>query len=484
MIIGIDIGTQSLKAVAVDDAMTVRGQGARAYAAQYPAAGWAEQHAALWESALKPAIRAALAAAGCAPEDVRALGIAGQLDGCIAVDARGTPLTPCLIWMDRRAQAEVADIDTDLIRARGGITRDPGHMAAKVRWLKRHLDSPAAMFHQPVSYLVARLTGAAWMDHGLASTTMLYDLRRGAYAEELLARFGIAPRELPALVEASARAGPLTALGAELSGLPPGIPVAVGTGDDFATPLGVGLVAPGRLVAVLGTAEVVGALHPEPVIDPGGLVETHPYPAGGYFVENPGWLSGGAVAWVRELCGFTDHAELDAEAEAAGPGAGGVRFIPGLSGAMAPEWHAGARGCFYGLTAATERRHLARAVLEGCAFAMRDVAERLREMGVAFDSVLLLGGGARSPLWAQLRADLLGLPVAVPAIVDTCALGAAMLAAVAVGAQPDLAACAAAVHAECTPFVPHPAMRSTYDRAYGDYRRLFSALKPLFESAA
>lgn len=485
MILGIDVGTQSLKVVVLGPDLALLGQAATGYQPSFPRPGWAEQDPRLWEDALAPTIARALDAAGLKPDAVAALGIAGQLDGCIAVDHACRPLVPCLVWMDRRAAAELAGIDAEDLRRTTGVMLDATHMAAKIRWLARHLEGARpARYHQPVSYLVARLTGAHVFDHGHASTTMLYGLARGGFEPALLAAFGIDAAELPELAEAASLAGPLTAEGAVLTGLPAGLPVAVGTGDDFSTPLGGGLVAPGRFACVLGTAEVVGALHPAPLVDPGGLVETHGYPAGGYFIENPGWLSGGALAWLRETLGIESFAALDGLAAAVPPGAEGLTFLPALSGAMAPEWHAGARGCFYGLTPAHGPGHLARAVLEGCAFAMRDVAKRLVELGVALDSILLLGGGAKSDLWAGIRADLTGLPVERPAVADTSPLGAAMLAAVAAGLQPDLAACARLLGGGGATIAPDPGTRGAYDAAYGAYRRLFDSLRPLFEARA
>jgi xylulokinase len=262
--------------------------------------------------------------------------------------------------------------------------------------------------------------------------------------------------------------------------LPPGIPVAVGTGDDFSTPLGAGIVRPGSLACVLGTAEVTGALDPAPKLDPAGLVETHRYPAGGYFIENPGWLSGGAVTWLAETCRLGGPGELDALASAVPDGADGLLFLPALSGAMAPEWNAAARGCFYGLTAAHGVGHLARAVLEGCAFAMHDVAERLHVLGLQIHRIRVLGGGARSGLWAQIRADVSGLPVEVPEELDTSPLGAAMLAAVAAGLAPGLAACADRVGGLRAVVEPHPAAHERYRAGHAAYRRLFASLRPMF----
>jgi len=485
MIVGIDIGTQSLKVAVTDQALRVRGEAATPYRAQFPRPGWAEQDPALWERALGPTIARALGEAGATPAEIAAVGVCGQLDGCVAADADGRALTPCLIWMDRRAQAEIADVPAALIRTRAGVVLDAGHMAAKIRWLKRHDAgaAAAARFHQPVSYLVERLTGRAVMDHALASTTMVYAIDRRNFDSALLDCFEINGGELPALAEADSSAGPLSARGADLTGLPAGIPVAVGTGDDFSTPLGAGLLAPGRLAVVLGTGEVVGAVHPRLAVDESGFVETHAYPGGAYFLENPGWLSGGAAAWLCELLGVDGFGALDGEAATAPVGADGATFIPALTGAMAPEWNAQARGCFYGLTPSHGRPHLARALLEGCAFAMRDVADRLVEMGAEIRSLLLLGGGARSHLWAQMRADIMGLPALVPHRVDTSAIGAAMLAAVAAGLVADLRSAAELVQEPVTPLAPVTANREAYENAYRRYRRLFNSLKPMFGPA-
>lgn len=483
-IVGIDIGTQSLKAVVTDDDLAVLGQASSPYQVDFPRPGWAEQDPGLWERALAPTVKRALAAAGREPEDVSALGVGGQLDGCIAVGGDGKPLHPCLIWMDRRAEAEIEGLPAGEIRQRSGVILDATHLAAKIRWLHGHLadGGPVARFHVPTSYMVHRLTGRHVMDHGLASTTMLYSLAGRQLDPWLLDLFEIDPAILPDIDDAAAAAGPLTAEGARLSGLPAGIPVAVGTGDDFTTPLGAGIVSPGKLACVLGTAEVVGAVHPDPVIDGGGLVETHAYVGGDFFIENPGWLSGGALAWFKDTWRLENFKELDSLAGQIPPGAGGLTFLPALSGCMAPEWVASARGCFYGLTPAHGTGHLARAVLEGTAFAMRDVVQRLQSLGVRIEVIHLLGGGAKSRVWAKIRADLTGLVVEIPALTDTAPVGSAMLAAVAAAIQPDMTAAAAAARAggPATLIEPDLPARPAYDDAYGRYNRLFESLRPMF----
>ena len=483
MLVGVDIGTQSLKAAVADDTLAIKGAGFRSYRATFPAAGRAEQDPQLWERSLAPAIATALAEAGVAAQHVKGLAICGQLDGCIPVDATGEPQGPCLTWMDRRAGAELADIDKDSLHATTGIVPDASHLGAKIRWLKRHQDG-AARYHQPVSYMVERLTGAFVIDHALASTSMLYDLRRQDYDAALLSAFGVARAELPSLARSGECAGKLTRAGAARTGLPEGIPVAVGTGDDFSTPLGAGMTEEGEVSVAIGTGEVVGALFADPVIDRDRLVETHAYPAGGYFVENPGWLAGGAVTWLRDLLGIADYEAFDAIAAGAPAGCDGVVFLPALTGAMAPEWIAEARGCFYGLTPAHGAPHLARAVLEGCGFAMRDVLARLSSLGAQPSSLKLLAGGSRSKVAAQLRADISGLPVMVQDHPHSSVRGAAMLAGVAAGIFADVKQAARHLRAPARSLMPDPGTSAALEESYQRYRQLFATVKSFVTSSA
>jgi len=201
---------------------------------------------------------------------------------------------------------------------------------------------------------------------------------------------------------------------------------------------------------------------------PSPMVETHAYPTGAFFIENPGWLSGGAVRWATRLLGLASDAELDAMAAQAPPGAAGVTFIPALAGAMTPEWRADARGSLLGLAATHDRPHIARAVLEGLAFACRDVAGRLRSLGLPTPHALVLGGGAQSRLWIQIRADALQIPHHVSARTDTSAIGAAMIAAVAAGIHADLRAAAALAEAPRTIIDP----RGNLDEGYERYQNL------------
>jgi xylulokinase len=366
-----------------------------------------------------------------------------------------------LIWHDKRAAAHVVPGAFAVT----GQVADPSHMAPKIAWLRAH-GVRAARFHQPISYLVERLTGAAVLDPAHASTTLLYDLAAGAWAPERLAAYAIDPRELPRIAPATTIAGVLR----DDRLLPAGTPVAVGTGDDFATPLGAG-VAPGQIAVALGTAEVVGAISGRLVLDPAPepMVETHAYPTGAYFVENPGWMSGGAVRWATRLLGLPSDAELDRLAASIADTE--VTFVPALAGAMTPVWRPDARATLHGLAAAHGPADVARAVLEGLAFACRDVVDRLAEMHLTGD-IVVLGGGTASDVWLQIRADVVARTHHVSARADSCAVGAAMIAAVGVNALPDLAI--------ATRLAPPPARSyepgARRDAAYDRYRQLVARL--------
>jgi xylulokinase len=481
--LGIDIGTQSLKVLILREGKVQLAQSARSYDFQTPQPGWAEQDPKLWLEALAQAVPEALSEAGLAPADIDGIGIAGQLDGCVAVDSQCPPQSNCLLWMDRRAQAQLPSFEAlsrSQFREHTGQVMDASHMAAKISWLRENLDGlKGARFHQPTSFLVERLCGAFVFDHALASTTMLYKHASRSYDEDLLLAFGIDESSVPKVLGANEVAGALSDAGAKLTGLVPGIPVVVGTGDDFSTALGAGVVEPGPMLCVLGTAEVVAAVSRDAVIDTTGLVETHGY-FDHYLLENPGWLSGGALLWLRRLLSIASDKELDALAAASGPGARGLTFIPALTGAMAPEWQAEARGCFYGLTNCHGPGDMARAVLEGCAFAMLDVRTRLRAMDVCDDEILIVGGGARSPLWAQIRADLCQARVWRDCDTESSAVGAALLAQSAIDGSVSLDQLATQFPRQRPCHDPDAALADAYQEAYRRYRLLFESLRPMW----
>ncbi len=440
--------------------------------------------------------------AATAGREIAALSFGSQLDGMVAADAGGAPLRPALIWCDRRAgeecEAAAERIDPERLRELTGCNLDPGHVAPKIAWLANRepdVHRAAAAFAPPGSWVAWQVTGTLAVDPSNASSTGVLDPRGRDWNPEACAAFDLDAARLPPVVRSDTVLGPLLGWVRDATGLGGETVVVLGAGDEMAATLGAGVVEPGVVCDVMGTAEPVCAVVAAPAHDPTGLVELHPHAdPQTWLLENPGWLSGGAYRWFRDELGGPEAAQakesgadvyelLNALAERAPPGAGGVSWVPALAGAMAPEWNARARAGWFGVTAAHGRAHLARALLEGNALALRDVIEAIAGAGHAPSEVVCVGGGAKGRLLCQLRAHVTGLPVCRPDDVETTARGAAMIAAAGAGLHPTVAAAGRAMacprHA---PVQPDPELRAVYDDLHRRHRRLYEALRPLFDS--
>lgn len=484
-VIGCDVGTQSTKAILLDDQGVTVATAARSYPTSHPSAGWAEQDPRDWLSALGGAAREVLETARVAPTDVAAIGVAAQVDGIVPVDAANRPLAAAPIWMDRRATREMSAVierlPAETILAISGANADASHGAPKIRWLRDHLDADPDAYLLPASFVVATLTGERTIDPCNASSLLLMDVASASWSPALLDAFEIEPERLGELLPAANVAGSLPADVAAEWGLPVGCPVVVGTGDEHAACLAAGILLPGVIADVVGTAEPVAAGSDHAVRDPAGLVETHAHvQPGRWLIEHPGFVSAGSVKWLAEDvlgCSQADIGRLAGEVPA---GAGGVRFLAALGGASTPRWNADLFGAFTGLAIGHDRRHLARAVLEGCSFAVRDVVERLDAIGLGADTIRVVGGGAKDRTWLQIKADVTGRQVELLAEPEATALGAALIAAVGAGWFEDLdAAAAATLRLNPVRFDPDPANVALYDEAWAAHRATFDALEPL-----
>lgn len=498
LVVGVDVGSQGTCA----QALTADGEHLHTayvpHALSYPRPGWAEQDAREWLGAVAQALAEVRRAVDGGA--IRAISFGSQLDGLVATDASGGPLGPALIWMDRRAgaQCDAASkrIDPGRLRQLTGCNLDPGHVAAKIAWLAEHREdqhAAARWFLLPGSLVAWQASGELAVDPSNASSSMLLDVAGGGWSAEACDAFGIDPASLAAVQPAHTALGPVAPWLREAAGLDASTQVVLGCGDEMAATLGAGVVEPGVVCDVMGTAEPVCAVVPGPALDPDGVTELHPHATpGGWLLENPGWLSGGAYRWFRDELGSVEAARaaatgadvyelLNALAEGAPAGADGVLWVPALAGATAPEWNADARAGWFGLTAAHGRAHLARALLEGNAFALRDVLEAIRAAGHPPDEVVCVAGGARGDLLRQIRADVTGLPVSRPDDVETTARGAAMLAAAGAGLHPDVPAASRAMAGKRSePVHPRPECQQVYDDLYGRHRQLYAALRPLF----
>jgi xylulokinase len=502
-VIGCDVGTQSLKALLVAADGQVLGEANTAYDVAYPRPGWAEQAPGEWLSAMRGAIGALLAQTRVDPRAIRTLGLATQVDGVVPIARGGRPLRDAIIWMDRRAVAQCDAVarahDARRLFQLSGLNLDPSHVAPKIRWIAEHepaINAEAAAFLLPGSYLAHALTGELGVDYSNASSTLLMDVRARGWSHELCAAFDIAPERLAPILPATAILGSLRPGAAQDLGLSARTEVVVGSGDEHAACLGAGVLEPGLICDIAGTAEPVCAASREALLDHTGLVETHCHADPDvWLLENPGFVSGANYRWFRDQFapdlvraaaerGVSAYELLDAAAATAPPGAQGLCLLPCLMGAMTPSWNAAARGVFFGFTLAHDRGHFARAVLEGSAYAVRDITDRMRAMGLETRAIRVVGGGARGRLWRQIKADVTGLPVAAPQMVETSALGAAMLALVGGRMFSNLAEAAAAMVQIGETLEPRPEAQRQYEDYYQLYRATYAALTPVFERAA
>ena len=491
--IGCDVGSQGTKAILLSLAGEVVGETYEGYAIDYPHPLWAEQPVERWIDALTLAIRQLLSKSMVKAEDVRALSLATQVDGVIPIDADGQALHPAIIWMDRRAAAQCESIRQDLgseqVFQWTGLNIDASHVAPKIKWLAEEqpaIYEKARYFLLPGSYMAYYLTGEIAVDYSNASSTLLLDVHTKKWSETLARAFDIDMTKLAPLGAATAPLGKIRAEVAERLGLSSNTNVMIGCGDEHAACLGAGITQPGLVADIAGTAEPVCAASEKVVFDAARLVETHCHADPDlWLLENPGFVSGGNYRWLRDqFANGQTYAMLDAEAASIPPGAEGLTFLPSLMGAMAPTWNEAARGTFAGFTLAHTRGHFVRALLEGSAYAVRDITTQMQVSGLRLQELRVVGGGAKSPLWNQMKADVTGLPVSVPEITETTALGAAFLALVGTRAYASLKEASDRIVRIRERIDPDPSTRSAYTEAYERYRQTYFALLPVFEETA
>jgi xylulokinase len=483
--IGIDVGSQSVKAVLFDDEGSPVQEASEPCEMTHPHSGWAEQDPIAWERGIARTVRTLRERAGIGPREVVMLALASQVDGLVAVDEGLRPLRPAIIWLDRRATAQSTRLgeavgEAELID-RTGLNPDASHTGPKAMWLRETEPEHyrAARWLVPVGgHLNGWLTGRVAQDPANASSSLLYDLRSGDWDLELVERARLDPDKLAPILPATEVIGPLRPEAADALGLSTHCLVAVGTGDEHGAALGAGAVCPGVMVDVTGTAEPVAAPSMELVLDEERLVETHAHAvAGMLLIENPGFVSGGSTNWwAAAQC--VPQSEVFVQAALAPPGSEGALFLPTLSGAWAPRWNGRMRGSFAGLGLHHDRTHLARAILEGCAFALRDIVDRFDAMGLGGEELRVVGGGARSPLWLQIKADVTRHPVRAVRGDHATSAGAAMLAGVAAGFFADLdEAAARTVRLADQRVCPRADTAEVYEEAYHAYRRLFDGVE-------
>jgi xylulokinase len=470
-LVGLDVGTTGVKAVAISPEGDVLGRAERGYELATPRPGWAEQDAEDWWQASE-AVLAELDAGAAA-----AIGLSGQMHGLVALDASDRVLRPAILWNDQRTAAECAEIESRIGLERlielTGNRALTGFTAPKLLWLRRHepdVYGRIARVLLPKDYVRLRLNGEHAIDVADASGTLLFDVARRRWSDEVLEALELDAGWLPTAYESPTVAGETDA----------GVPVAAGAGDQAAAALGVGVDRPGPVSVVLGTSGVVLAALPGFAADPEARVHVFCHAVPETWEAMGVMLSAaGSLQWLREALVGESYDELMREAGRWPPGVEGLLFQPYLAGERTPHADPNARGAFVGLSLRHDRGALVRAVLEGVAFGLRDCLELLRELGVQPEVGRVSGGGARSDLWLRIVASVLGLPLERTAVEEGSAYGAALLGGVAAGVFANTEEAVERCVRVRDRIEPEAGWRDEYERGYRRFRRLYPALRPL-----
>ena len=498
LLLGIDAGTSSIKAVLLD----LRGNLCASSSAEYPThhlrTGWVEQNPEDWWQATCKAIREALAKVENGPERILGLAASSQAPTLLPLDSSGQPLRPAIIWMDRRAEAEAASL-ADVLGAEEihritGNRLDAFYVAARLLWLHNH--EPDVMkrtwkFAQVNGYLNYRLTGKLTVDPAHAVLMQMRNYATGEWSQALCSACGVDPAQFPDVMESHHIQGEVTVAAAEATGLKAGTPVMAGTVDSPAAALEAGVAEPGIAVEMTGTSTVVIIPNDRGLTEPALIAMPHALP-GIHLLLGAMVSSGGSLRWFQDQ--FEQLAESDSrtasfdqlsrQAAEIKPGSDGVIFLPYMMGERSPIWHANARGVFFGLSLATPKAALVRAIMEGAAFALRHNVETAQRAGAEVREMRSAGGCSRSDLWNQIKADVLGMPLLLPRAAVGSPFGGAVLAGMGAGAFPDIRKSLAEMVHLGKRFEPNMANHERYTQTYRVYRDIYEHLKSDFDQAA
>jgi xylulokinase len=465
-----------------------------------PEIGWAEQQPEDWWRACCVAVPQAFKKAGLRSEDIACIGFSGQMHGAVMLDDQGRVVRPALIWCDVRTEAQGREL-TEKIGAERLIqaTCNPAlanFTLTKLLWVRQNEPSNWKRVRSimlPKDYVRWRMTGERATDMADASGTLLLDVAHRCWSRLMADAAEIDERLLPALFESPDVCGKVSSRGAAATGLQQGTPVVAGAGDQAAGAIGMGVVAPGAVSATIGTSGVVFAATDRPALELHGRLHTfcHAIP-GRWHVMGVTQAAGLSLRWFRDQfgAGSSDDGEkkdgrdpydrLTDEAAKVSPGCNGLLWTPYLMGERTPHLDPKARAALVGLTATHTRGHVIRAILEGVAFSLRDTFTLFAEMKVAVSKIRLGGGGARSPLWRQIQADVYGSEVEIVEAEEGAAYGAAILAGVGAGTWKSVDEACSAVVRVAKKITPQPDAVAVMNASYAAYRKVYPATKNIF----
>ncbi|MCJ7659876.1 MAG: xylulokinase [Anaerolineales bacterium] len=487
LLLGIDISTTGAKALLINSDGRVISSATTALILSTPHSLWSEQDPDDWWIGIKLSIRKALAQANANGDDISAIGMTGQMHGLVMLDVSGKVLRPAILWNDQRTGEQCDEIRTKVGREHlieiSGNDALTGFTAPKILWVRENepqVYKKVKHILLPKDYIRYKLTGEFAVDRAGGSGTILFDLAKRTWSEEIIKALEIPNAWLPPTFEGPEVTGKLNSNAADETSLSEGIPVVGGGGDQAAQAVGVGAVQPGIIALTLGTSGVVFATTESPLVEPEGRLHAfcHAVPERWHFMGVM-LSAAGSLQWYRDtLAPDTSFNELVAEANSISPGSEGLLFLPYLTGERTPHPDPEARGAWVGLTVRHTRAHLTRAVLEGVAFGIKDSFNLIQSAGLGeITQVRISGGGAKSQLWQQIMADVLDTELVTVNTAEGAAFGAALLAGVGVGAYNS-------VYEACEATIQITGKTSPANRVsqkYKDYYIRFQALYPLLK---
>lgn len=499
-VIGVDCGTSGTKTVLFDECGKVIASKTIEYPMYQPKNGYAEQDPADWSNAMVNTIKAVMTQSGVSKDDVKGIGISGQMHGLVMLDKDGNVLRKSIIWCDQRTANEVEEMNQKLGEKKLiEITANPaltGWTAAKILWVKNNepeIYEKCAHILLPKDYLRFILTGEFATEVSDASGMQLLDVPNRCWSDEVLSALNIDKSLLGKVYESCEVTGEITAKMAELTGLKAGTIVVGGAGDNAAAAVGTGVVEDGKAFTTIGTSGVVFAHTSNISIDPKGRVHTCCAAVpNSWHVMGVTQGAGLSLKWFRDnfcaaeketasLMGVDEYYLMDKEAETVPVGANRLLYLPYLMGERTPHLDPDARGTFFGLSAMHTKKDMLRAVLEGVSYSLRDCVEVFREMNINVSDMMACGGGGTSPLWRSMLADLYNCPVKTVASKEGPALGVALLATVGAGIYSSVPeACKAVIKTDKTQ-EPIENNVPEYEKYYQLYREIYPALKASFK---
>jgi len=494
LFLGIDVSTTGSKALLVDEQGTVVASAVTEHSISTPKPLWSEQDPQEWWDASQKSIRQVIKEAGIKGDDIKGVGLTGQMHGLVMMDAAGKVLRPAILWNDQRTGEECEEITRmvgfEKLLALCGNKALTGFTAPKILWVRKHepeIYAKTAHILLPKDYVRLQLTGDYAVDKADGSGMILFDLKKRTWSKEIIDILGIPESWLPGSFEGSEVTGVVTAKAAELTGLKAGTPVVGGGGDQAAQAVGVGAVTPGIVALTLGTSGVVFATTPSPLIEPQGRLHAfcHSVPGAWHFMGVM-LSAAGSLRWYRDtLAPGMNYDDLLAPAADIPAGSEGLLFLPYLTGERTPHPDPLARGAFVGLTIRHTKAHMTRSVIEGVSFGLRDSMELIKNAGLGkIKQVRVSGGGARSPLWRQMLSDVMNSELVTVNTTEGAAFGAALLAGVGVGTWKSVEESCNATIKTLDKTTANPAAVKTYEKVYQQYIALYPALKPSFTGLA